>query len=362
MKSDFLNIESIKDYQKKLSSLIGVTGFEEDVSNFILNEIETKELADKVWIDALGNVLAIKEGEDPDKKILLDAHIDEIGFMVSHVEKNGFLRFVLIGGWDTRILLGQSLVLKSNMGEEIHGIIGSKPPHLTTIEARKKPVLPADMYIDIGMASEGEVKKNGISVGAIGTLVSPFVEFPNGMVRGKAFDDRTGCNVILHIMKLLKVNPQIKETVLFNFAVQEEIGQPGAIVGAYSLKPTMAIAIENTTAADVPGIRESEIPAYIGKGPAVTISDRTLISHPKVNERIFRNGDLEGIRYQIKKPRYGATDAGKIQVSRRGVPSSVINVPCRYIHSPTSLLKLEDLRETIRLVDVFLRNPANINL
>jgi endoglucanase len=362
MKSEILNIESIKEYQKNLSSLIGVSGYEDDVSNFILNEIETKELADKVWIDALGNVLAIRGGEDPDKKILLDAHIDEIGFMVSHVEKKGFLRFVLIGGWDTRILLGQSVILKSGTGEIFHGIIGSKPPHLTTVEERKKQVQISNMYIDIGMTSEGDVDEKKISVGTTGTLVSPFVEFPNGMVRGKAFDDRTGCNVILHLMKSLKVNPKIQETVLFNFAVQEEVGGQGAITGAYSLEPTIAIAIENTTAADVPGIRESEMPAKIGRGPAVTISDRTLISNPKVNERIFRNADLEDISYQIKKPRYGGTDAGRIQVSRRGVPSSVISVPCRYIHSPTSLLKLEDIYDTIRLVDVFLRNPANINL
>ncbi|MHA2283488.1 MAG: M42 family metallopeptidase [Promethearchaeota archaeon] len=362
MISDILNIESIKEYQKKLSSLIGVSGYEEDISNFILNEIETKELVDKTWTDALGNVLAIKGGEDPERKILLDAHIDEIGFMVSHIEKKGFLRFVLIGGWDTRILLGQSVILKSGSGEFFHGIIGSKPPHLTTIEERKKQVQTTDMYIDIGMTSEEDVDNHNIRVGTTGTLLSPFEEFPNGMVRGKAFDDRTGCNIILHIMKLLKVNPKIKETVLFNFAVQEEVGGQGAIVGAYNLKPTMAIAIENTTAADVPGIRESEIPAYIGKGPAVTISDRSLISNPRVNERIFRNGDLEKIPYQIKKPRYGGTDAGKIQISRKGVPSSVINVPCRYIHSPTSLLKLEDIYETIRLIDAFLRNPANINL
>ncbi|MBY8992745.1 MAG: M20/M25/M40 family metallo-hydrolase [Candidatus Lokiarchaeota archaeon] len=362
MMSEILNIESIKEYQKKLSSLLGVSGYEEDVSNFILNEIEKNSLADKVWVDSLGNVLAIKEGSDQSRRILLDAHIDEIGFMVSHIEKKGFLRFVLIGGWDTRILLGQSVILKSKSGKILHGIIGSKPPHLTTVGERKKQVQTSDMYIDIGLTSDDEVEEHNVSVGTTGTLFSPFEEFPNGMVRGKAFDDRTGCNVILHIMKLLKINPQIKDTVLFNFAVQEEIGGQGAVIGAYYLKPTMAIALENTTAADVPGIRESEIPAYIGKGPAITISDRTLISNPKVNERIFRNGDLEKISYQIKKPRYGNTDAGKIQVSRSGVPSSVINVPCRYIHSPTSLLKLEDIRETIRLVDVFLRNPANIKL
>ena len=356
-----LDIKNIKKLQQELSSLIGVSGHEEDVRNFILNEIESKDLADKAWIDPLGNVLAIKEGISGGQRILLDAHIDEIGFMVSHIEKKGFLRFVPIGGWDNRILLGQTLVLKSGDGQLYDGIIGSKPPHLTTQEERKKQVDIAEMYIDIGATSKEEVLSFNINIGTMGTLLCPFVEFPNGMVRGKAFDDRTGCNVLLHIMMLLKENP-VNDTVLFNFAAQEEVGGYGALAGAYKLKPTIAIAVENTTAADVPGIRESQVPAYIGRGPAITVADRSLISNPKVNERLIKNADLKNIKYQFKKPKYGGTDAGKIQIARSGVPSTVVSVPCRYIHSPTSLLKLEDILETINLVEVFLRNPANVTL
>ena len=356
-----LDIENIKKLQQELSSLLGVSGHEEDVRNFILKEIESKELADKAWIDPLGNVLAIKEGKVGENRILLDAHIDEIGFMISHIEKKGFLRFVPIGGWDKRILLGQTVILKSGDGQIYNGIIGSKPPHITTVEERKKQVDIPDMYIDIGATSEEEVLSFNINIGTIGTLFSPYVDFPNGMVRGKAFDDRTGCNVLLHIMMLLKENP-VNDTVLFNFAAQEEVGMYGATAGAYKLKPTMAIAIENTSAADVPGIRESQIPAHIGRGPAITVADRSLISNPKVNKRLIKNAELENIKYQYKKPSYGRTDAGKIQITRSGVPSTAVSVPCRYIHSPTSLLKLEDIYDTIRLIDVFLRNPANINL
>jgi len=148
--------------------------------------------------------------------------------------------------------------------------------------------------------------------------------------------------------------------VLFNFAVQEEVGGRGAITGAFKLKPTMALAIENTTAGDVPGIRESEIPVYIGRGPAITVADNSMISSPKVNERLTKNAELKKIPYQFKKPAYGGTDAGKIHISREGVPSSVVSVPCRYIHSPTSLLKLEDLINAINLVDAFIRNAAGI--
>ena len=354
-----MNIKSIKSLQEELSSLIGVSGHEDDVSNFILKLIEKENLADKAWIDPLGNVLAIKKGTNGKERILLDAHTDEIGFMVSHIEKKGFLRFVPIGGWDTRILLGQSVVIRSKMGELFHGIIGSKPPHLTSTDERKKPVRIPDMYIDIGMNSIEEVTNNNIFIGVTGTLFSPFVDFPNDMVRGKAFDDRTGVNVLLHIMRLLNEDPSFKDTVLFNFAVQEEIGGRGAITGAFNLKPTIALAIENTTAADVPGIRDAEIPAYIGKGPAITIADKSIISSTKVNDRLVRNAEIDKVPYQFKKPMYGGTDAGKIHISREGVPSSVVSVPCRYIHSPTSLLKLDDILETIHLIDAFIRNKAD---
>ncbi len=354
-----LDIESIKELQQKLSSLLGVSGHEEEVSNFILGEIEKNGLADKVWIDPLGNVLALKEGKTGQNRILLDAHIDEIGFMISHVDDKGFLRFVNIGGWDNRILLGQSVILKSGNGKIFNGIIGSKPPHLTTIEERKKVVDIDKMYIDIGFSSYDEVIGNNINIGTVGTLVSPFMEFPNGMVRGKAFDDRTACNVLLHILMLLKEKEHF-DTVLFNFAVQEEVGGQGAMAGAYKLEPTMALAIENTTAADVPGIKKEKIPAYIGKGPAITVADRTVISNPKVNQRLIKNADREGILYQFKKPRYGSTDAAKIQTTRSGVPSSIVSVPCRYIHSPTSLIKLDDILQTIQLIEAFIHNPANI--
>ncbi|MBY9012189.1 MAG: M42 family metallopeptidase [Candidatus Lokiarchaeota archaeon] len=355
-----MDIKSIKSLQEELSTLIGVSGHEDDVSSFILNLIERENLADKAWIDPLGNVLAIKKGTNGEDRILLDAHIDEIGFMVSHIEKSGFLRFVPIGGWDKRILLGQSVVVRSNLGERFHGIIGSKPPHLTSLNERKKIVEISDMYIDIGMNSIDEVKNNNITIGTTGTLFSQFLDFPNNMVRGKAFDDRTGVNVLIQILRLLKENLSFKGTVLFNFAVQEEVGGRGAITGAFKLEPTIAIAIENTTAADVPGIRDAEIPAYIGKGPAITVADISIICSPKVNERLVKNAELDNIPYQFKKPMYGGTDAGKIHITRAGVPSTVVSVPCRYIHSPTSLLKLDDILKTVHIIDAFIRNKADV--
>ncbi|MEJ2250019.1 MAG: M42 family metallopeptidase [Candidatus Lokiarchaeota archaeon] len=353
--------ESIKKYQEKLSTLIGVSGYEDDVSEYILNEIKTKNLADKAWIDPLGNVLAIVEGSKGEggEKILLDAHIDEIGFMISHIDKKGFLKFVPVGMWDDRIFVGQAIVLKNAKGKIFHGIIGSKPPHLSSANERKKKFQVNDLYIDIGMNSRKQAEENGIKVGTVGTLFSSFEELPNNMVRGKAFDDRTGCNVLLHILMLLKENPP-KNTVLFNFAAQEEVGGRGATTGAFNLNPTIAIALENTTAGDVPGIKPSECPCYIAKGPAITIADKSVLSSPYIIQRLEKNGEKEGIQYQYKKPMYGGTDAGRIHIVRKGIPSAVVSVPCRYIHSPTSLLKIDDIEETIKLIEAFVRNPAKI--
>ena len=353
------NLEKIKTLQKDLSSLLGVSGYEDDVSDFILNLINENNLADKAWKDKLGNILVIKKGENEQERILFDAHIDEIGFMISHLEKNGFLRFIPVGGWDTRILLGQPIIIKSDSGMVYHGLIGSKPPHLTTLGERKKNVEISEMYIDIGMTSNEELENAGIRIGSIGTLSAPFQELPNNFVRGKAFDDRTGCNVLLNLLMELK-NLDLKDTVVFNFAVQEEFGRIGTVPGAYTLEPTMAIAVENTTAADVPGIRESQNPAYLREGPAITIADKSIICSKYVNKRLTENAKKQGIKFQFKKPMYGLTDAGKIQESRQGVPSTVVSVPCRYIHSPTSLLNLEDILSTINLLKAFIINSAQI--
>jgi endoglucanase len=242
-----------------------------------------------------------------------------------------------------------------------HGITGSKPPHLTTESERKNAVKISDMYIDLGMSSKDAVESSGIQIGSVGTLYDPFVEFPNNMVRGKAFDDRTACNVLIHLIKEFSANRPSDDTLLFSFSTQEEVGGRGAATAAFTLEPTMAIAIENTTAGDVPGIKDSECPAYIGNGPAISVADRSMIAHPFVNKRLITNAKHENIPYHIKKPIFGGTNAGRIHQSRGGVPSSVVSVPCRYIHSPTSLLSLEDIHHTIDLVSAFIRNPAGVH-
>ncbi len=351
------NFEGIKNLQRQLSEIIGVSGYEKPVVDFIQGQIEN--LVNKIWIDPLGSLLAIIEGEGGKDRIMIDGHVDEIGFMVSYIDPKGFLRFVPIGGWDSRTLLSQSVKILANDNKEFHGIIGSKPPHLTTESERKDAVKISDMYIDIGMSTKNEVESRGIHIGSVGTLYDPFVEFPNNIVRGKAFDDRTAVNVLIHIIKEFSANTP-SDTLLFSFSTQEEVGGRGAGAAAFTLEPTLALAIENTTAADVPGIKDSECPAYVGKGPAISVADRSMIAHPFVNKRLIDNSKRENIPYHIKKPIFGGTNAGRIHQSRGGVPSSVVSVPCRYIHSPVSLLSLEDIHHTITLVSAFIRNPAKV--
>ena len=229
------NFEGIKNLQKQLSEIIGISGYEKPVVDFIQGQIE--ELVDKMWIDPLGSLLAIIEGEKGEDRIMIDGHVDEIGFMVSYIDTKGYLRFVPIGGWDSRTLLGQSVKILANDNKEFHGIIGSKPPHLTTESERKNAVKISDMYIDTGMSTKDEVESRGIHIGSVGTLYDPFAEFPNNMVRGKAFDDRTAVNVLIHLIKEFSSKTP-SDTLLFSFSTQEEVGGRGAGAAAFTLKPT----------------------------------------------------------------------------------------------------------------------------
>ena len=355
-----VDINELIEIQKKFSDFLGLPGYEDEVSSYILEMM--RPYVDEIWKDPLGNILAIKEGTNNEsgQRILLDAHMDEVGFMISHVEPSGYLRFVLLGRFDERIFLAQSVLIQNSDGKRFHGIIGSKPPHLSSSEERKSNIPVTALYIDIGMFSADEVLASGINVGSVGTFYHPFVEFPNGMIRGKALDDRVGCNIMIQVAKILHEQNTIEDTILFSFSVQEEVGLRGARTAAYALDPTMALAIETTTAGDTPGIRSAECPAVIGQGPSVSVADNTLISSHKINKRIFKNAELLQIPYQIKKPKFGGNNAGVIHLTKKGVPTSVISVPCRYLHTPVSLLKVQDIVHAIQLIEAFIKNPAKI--
>jgi len=344
--------ESVIQTQIELSDLIGCPGHEEEVTDYLMMKLE-KLSVNKAWIDPLGNVLAIKEGSDPNGlKILLDGHVDEVGFMISHIDDNGFLTIEPLGGVDKRLLLGSLLQFQVENKERILGVVGAAPPHITKPDEREKVPAINEMFIDVGCTNKQEVLDLGLDIGSVGTFHTKSEMLNDNTIIGKAFDDRTACNVILHVLEELK-NKEIPNTILINFAVQEEVGARGAAVGAYTLEPNIALAIENTIASDVPGVSSSKIVTSLGDGPSVTVADRSLIVPKKILDRIKKAAEMDSISWQFKKPTYGGTDAGRISLSKSGVPSGVVSVPCRYIHSNVGLLQIDDLINTIKLVTNF---------
>ncbi len=340
----------------ELSEAIGISGFEAEAQAIIQEAIEP--LVDEAWIDPLGNLLAIRKGKQDTPRILLDAHVDEIGFIVRYIHDNGFLRLTPIGGWDPRILPGHRVVIRphgTKPSERIFGVIGASPPHLTTIKQRETVIALEDLYVDIGVASSDAVDALGIRVGTPMTVWQPFIELPDDSVSGKAFDDRVGCLIIIEVLKRMAKAGDHKSTLVMNFAVGEEVGGRGARTGAYTLEPDVALALECTSAGDMPGIPQHKSPTTLGKGPAVTVADRTLIAHPQVLATLENVAEKEKIPFQYKQPLGGGTDGGPISQSRKGVPTGVVSVPCRYIHSAISLLRFSDIMASIDLVYGFTR-------
>ncbi len=341
--------ESVINTQIELSNLIGCPGHEEDVTDYLLKKLE-KLSVDKAWTDPLGNVLAIKKGSDPNGlRILLDGHVDEVGFMISHINENGFLTIETLGGIDKRLILGALLQFQTEDKKRIIGVVGTTPPHLTKLEEREKVPAINEMFVDIGCCSEKEVLDLGLDIGSVGTFYTDSKMLNEKIILGKAFDDRTACNVIIHVLEELK-EVEIPNTILVNFAVQEEVGLRGATVGAFTLDPNIALAIENTIASDVPKVPPSKVVTKLGEGPSVTVADRSLIVPKNILNRIKQAAEIDNITWQYKKPTYGGTDAGRISISKSGVPSGVISVPCRYIHSNAGILNINDIVETIKLV------------
>lgn len=347
----FIMTNQIVEDLEELSQIVGVSSRETRVVKAIEKKI--KNLVDEIKIDISGNLIATINGTKKDAPVLmLDAHTDEIGLMVRHITDEGFIYFAKIGGFIDLLFPGQTVVFipEDDKKKPVYGIIGIKPPHITSGEVK---VPQADeLAIDIGALSADEVAKWGIEIGTTGTLVGEFRKKPNGRVIGKAFDDRTGCVVLIEIIRRLAVSKTIG-TVVFNFASAEEVGGRGATTAAYSINPDMAIAIENTTAGDTPGVPHQECPTKLGDGPAITVADRSLIVNEKMLNKLKELAKTNNIPWQYKKPISGGTDAGRIAIARSGIPSAVVSVPCRYIHSPISLLDIKDIERTCDLVEAF---------
>ncbi len=358
-----IDLEELIRTQEELSTLLGCPGREQEVAAYLEGRLEG--LADRVWRDPLGSVLAVREGSPGGERILLSAHMDEVGFMVSHVEESGFLRVDALGGFDRRVLPAAALQFRADDGAAVHGVVGSIPLHVTAPEQRERVPEIRDLFVDVGARSAAEVEARGLHVGSVGTFDTPFRRLSAGRLLGKAFDNRSACNVLLQALRLLGgaarggggvrggSSAAQSPTVMACFAVQEEASHAGAAVAARALEPTVALVVENTVATDVPDTPPRQVITRLGGGPAITAADRTVLVPQAVLDRLRRAAGAYGLPWQWKKPVYGGTDAGQITRSGAGVPTGVVSVPCRYLHGPAAVLDVADLADTVRLAVAF---------
>ncbi|MCR3922298.1 MAG: M20/M25/M40 family metallo-hydrolase, partial [Firmicutes bacterium] len=289
--------------------------------------------------DTLGN-LYVKKGTGKKPRVMLAAHMDEVGLMVVGFEKSGLLRVIKVGGIDDRVLVSKPVVVGNS---HVPGVIGAKAIHLQKPQERKKPIEIENLYVDIGVHSQDEAEKL-VKVGDYVAFNSKTHEIGDNCLLGKAFDDRVGCAVLVELMK---EDFDLELTAVFT--VQEEVGLRGSGVAAYTVHPDVAFVIEGTSASDVVGTNEARHVTQLGKGPAVTLMDASFITPQFMLDLVVQTAEKLGIPYQFRRLTTAGTDAGKISQTHEGIPSSVISVPCRYIHSPASLINLDDYQNTIRL-------------
>jgi len=331
----------------RLSNAYGPPGHEDESRDVLKAELEG--YADETQVDKLGNIIFTHRGKKGKPLIMLAAHTDEVGFMVRHIEEQGYLR---LHSWGVvpNLLPGQRLLFRGKKGP-LKGIVGTKPPHIMSEDERKKPVVLDDLFVDIGTCTREEAERRGAYLGMTGIFDVEFMDLGEGYVMGKALDDRAGCYVMAEVFKSLKKS---QCNVVAVGTVQEEVGLRGSKTAAYQVDPDYGVALEGTFAVDMPGMAPHMVPAALKKGPVVTIADASVIAHPKVLNTILEAAEAEKIPYQFKKIPSGGTDAGSIHLTKGGIPSGTIAVPCRYIHGPAAITTTEDIENTIRLAKAFI--------
>ncbi len=339
-------MDSTKILLKELTEINGVPGYETPVRAVIRSYLEP---LGSISQDKIGSVICECVGQKESPRIMIAGHMDEIGLMVKHITKDGFIKFVPLGGWFDQILLGQRVIIKTRKGD-VPGIIGAKPPHLLSQDERGKIIEKKDMYIDIGVSSNDEVTAVGVHLGDPVIPRADFVELANGMTyMSKAFDDRVGIALIISSLQQLK-DTEHPNTVFGVATVQEEVGLRGATTSVYAVDPDLAIILESDIAGDIPGIKEEESAIKLGAGPTVLLYDARMIPNTKFRDFVFDVAEELEIPIQPSTITGGATDGGAIHLHKTGVPTIVIGVPARHIHSDSSIIHRSDYDRTVRLL------------
>ena len=327
---------------KTLTELQGAPGNEHLVRNFMKQELE--KYTDHVIQDNLGGVFGVKNGEGP--RVMVAGHMDEVGFMVTQITKNGMIRFQTLGGWWSQVLLAQRVQIMTDNGP-ITGVIGSVPPHNLTEAQRKKPMEIKNMLIDIGADDQADVEKIGVKPGQPIVPICPFTPMANDKkILAKAWDNRYGCGLSIELLKELQ-NETVPNQLYSGATVQEEVGLRGAQVAANMIKPDIFYALDASPANDMSG-DESEF-GQLGKGALLRIFDRTMITHRGMREFILDTAESNQIPYQYFISQ-GGTDAGRVHTSNNGVPSAVIGICSRYIHTAASMIHIDDYQAAKELV------------
>ncbi|WP_352417882.1 M42 family metallopeptidase [Proteiniborus sp.] len=328
---------------KKLTEACGVSGNEKEVRDIIINEI--KNYVDDIQVDRIGNIIVYKKGEIDTPRIMIAAHMDEVGLMITKIEDSGLLRFTNVGGIDQRVLVSKPVLVGN---KKLKGVIGAKPFHLQKRTEWKKALDYKELYIDIGVNNKDEAEKL-VKVGDYVSFLSNYVEFGNDLIKSKALDDRVGCKILIDLLKTSR-----KLSIYGVFTVMEEIGLVGAGPAAYRIEPDIGIILEGTTCSDVPEIEGHLQATELGKGPAISVMDRTTVFNKGLRNYIINIAKENNIPYQLRRTTFGGNDSGKIHLTRHGAITATISVPCRYIHSPISVMSKNDFYNAKILLNLFI--------
>jgi len=327
----------------RLSEAGGISGQEAEVRALIRSEITP--YVDDVKVDPIGNLIAVKRGRRKDRRVMLAAHMDEVGLMVVGIDSDGLLHVEAAGGVDPRVLVSKLVCVGADRRP---GVIGSRPIHLLRAEDMDRATDMDSLYVDIGAKNKEDAEKL-VKLGdqiIFATRCEPLGE---GFLKGKAMDDRVGCYAIIEALK-----KQHDFDLIGAFTVQEEVGLRGAGVAAYQVKPDLALVLEGTTAHDLTETCEHAHSTVPGRGPAIVYRDASWVGDRRIVDRLIETAEAAGVPYQIKRTVTGGTDAGRIGPTESGVPVAVMSMPCRYIHSPVSVICADDLKNYVKLAGLFL--------
>ncbi len=336
---------------KFLTELQGAPGFEHDVRRFMKKEMEP--YADEIIQDGLGSIFAVKKGAENDPRVMVAGHMDEVGFMVTGISEAGLIRFQTLGGWWSQVLLAQRIQIMTDNGPVV-GVISSIPPHLLDESQRNKPMDIKNMLIDIGADDAEDAKKIGIKPGQQIVPLMPFTPLANEKkILAKAWDNRYGCGLAIELLKELK-DEKLPNTLFSGATVQEEVGLRGAKTAANMIQPDIFFGLDASPANDMSGAKD--VFGYLGKGALLRIYDRTMITHRGIREYILDTAETNKIPYQYFVAPNGGTDAGSVHLSNRGVPSSIIGICSRYVHTSASIIHVDDYLAAKELLVTLVRN------